>query len=126
MFAFSIILITFRPRAQWPEFYGVDIDTAKNSIFRSKQRPILQAVLGNKNILESFSTTQESTKKVKQPKPQAKLNELTDEQFDDIMTDQMNKYIKIGHREPILVINPCEMTMDDFSEDSDSDPNYKV
>jgi hypothetical protein len=36
MVAFTIVLITFRPRAQWPEFYGVDIDTAKNSIFRSK------------------------------------------------------------------------------------------
>jgi len=41
MIAFTMIMFTFRPRRQWPEFYGVDIDTAKNSIFRSKQRPIM-------------------------------------------------------------------------------------
>ena len=41
MMAYSMMLFIFRPRAQWPEFYGVDINTAKDSIFRSKQRPIL-------------------------------------------------------------------------------------
>lgn len=52
MVAFSLILWTFRPRRVWPEFYGVDIDTAKNSIFRSKQRPILQATLTNKTVFD--------------------------------------------------------------------------
>jgi len=41
MIAFTMIMFTFRPRRRWPEFYGVDIDTAQNSIFRSKQRPIM-------------------------------------------------------------------------------------
>ena len=36
MMAYSLILYVFRPRRVWPEFYGVDIVTAKDSIFRSK------------------------------------------------------------------------------------------
>lgn len=121
MAAFTIILFTFRPRAQWPEFYGVDIDTAKNSIFRSKQRPILQAVISNKSVLDSLASTETPGKKPKAIKPKTKISELTDEQFDDVMSDHMNKCVWIGFREPILIINPCEMAiMDGASEDSDS------
>ena len=123
MIAFTIILFTFRPRSQWPEFYGVDIDTAKNSIFRSKQRPILQAVISNKSVLDSQASTadQSSTKKPKPLKQLTKMNELTDEQFDDVMCDHMNRLIKFGHREPVLVINPCEMSyLDGAAEESDT------
>jgi len=68
MIAYTIILIAFRPRAQWPEFYGVDIHTAKDSIFRSKQRPILQAVIADKNV---FDESDDTVTKKKKNKPNA-------------------------------------------------------
>lgn len=45
--SYSLILYIFRPRARWPEFYGVDLNTAKDSVFRNKNRPILEAKLTN-------------------------------------------------------------------------------
>lgn len=54
MMAYSLILYVFRPRRVWPEFYGVDIVTAKDSIFRSKQRPILQSVVNDKSVFDDF------------------------------------------------------------------------
>ena len=65
--SYSLILYVFRPRARWPEFYGVDLHTAKNSVFRNKSRPILEAKLTNQMVLpeETGPTPSDSDKKNK-------------------------------------------------------------
>lgn len=145
MLAFSIILFTFRPRRNWPEFYGVDIDAARNSIYRSKQRPIMQARITGKTVFDDFATIEGPVENIKRKKKNLKkdkqhkhISNMTAEGFDEVMLD-LDGQVKVGPRDMILVINPCEMTLEDQGDSSsdhsgaasdqeiqESEGNYKV
>ena len=52
--------------------------------------------------------------KTKPIKQQMQLHELTEEQFDDVTASHYHPFVSIGLKEPILVLNPCEMTHEEF------------
>lgn len=92
---YSVILYVFRPRARWPEWYGVDLNTAKDSVFRNKQRPILVAKLTNCTVLpedgEISTPGDNEVKNAKKKKGKLlgfegkEVSNWTDEMFDDFM-----------------------------------------
>lgn len=114
LFNFSYLLWEFRPRKEWPEFFGLGVDQflyrfepgnrvgRQNTNTIEAQRPINVFHVKNGDIFDNqYEKTQDT------------------EDLDDTSKDF---FALLNTNDPILVLNPCDTTLPDFEYTTQGNP----